>query len=82
MEQLSSFEDPAFFTLVETNFKIAKVLTKKFHNILLISSMQKDVFSILVNGTFFYFCPFFTQLMILTHCYVLNMALLMIFSFF
>ena len=75
----------AFFTLVETNFKLTKIVTKKFHHkILLILSMEKDktMFSILVNRTFLYFCVFSTQLMVLTHCYVLNMASHMIFSFF
>ena len=40
------------------------------------------MFSILVNGTFVYFCPLSTQVMVLTHCYVLNMASYVIFSFF
>ena len=38
-------------TLVETNFKTTKTVIKKFHNILLILSVEKDV-SIPANGTF------------------------------
>ena len=72
----------AFFTLEETNFKIIRILTNFFYKFLLILSMEKDVFSILVNWTFLYFCPFSTQLMALTHCYVINIASHMIFSIF
>ena len=71
-----------FFTLVETNFKITKIVIKKFHNILPILSMEKDVFSIVVNGTFLYSCPFSTKPMALIHFYILNMASYMILSFF
>ena len=42
------------------NFKIPKIIIKKFHKMLLILSVEKDAFSILVNGTFLYFCPFST----------------------
>ena len=59
---------------VGTNFKITKIVIMKFHKILPILSMEKDVFSILVNGTFLYLYQFSTQLMVLTHCYILNMA--------
>ena len=44
--------------------------------------MEKDVFSILVNGRFVYFYLLSTQLMVLTHCYLLNVFLGVIFSFF
>ena len=39
-----------------------------------ILSMERDVSSVLVNGTFLYFCPITTQFMVLTHCYVLSMS--------
>ena len=34
---------------MEINFKIAKIITKKFHNILSMLCVVKDTFSILVN---------------------------------
>ena len=50
---------------MEINFKITKIVIKEFHKMLLILSMEKDVFSILVNGTLLYFYLFRTQVMVL-----------------
>ena len=44
--------------------------------------MEQNLFSILVNGTLLYFFLLSTQIMVLTHCFVLKVALYTIFSFF
>ena len=44
--------------------------------------MEKFVFSILVNGAILYFCLFSTELMVLTHYYVLYMASYFLLFFF